>query len=892
MSNATMDEETGELRSNIACYVCRKRKIKCGREIPHCSICEQSSQSCYYPGRAARPGPKIGSTQNGRKRQRDSSNLEKGNSKPSKRHAVEPLEGAKNENTEVGGDYTSPNHSVTSTTSYKQVKDMQSLSFIIHPSHECCSPEEEQAQVHTPDPPSNEEPMLTATCYALDISPDIMNRLLDEYFNTFTSFRLFREPHFRTKLHHITNGSQLNALVASMLAFGAKSAGPRSKSTGSCEQLSDTYFSELAKRYIDTALNECGDETPSIALLQALILTSHWLLIQGVRGKAWRYLGLCVRIAYEMNLHLIDSGKTSDYYLNKPAQWCEDEERRRAWWAIWEMDVFASVIRRCPTAIDWSQNETVLPAEDEKWFQGQPQASCMLEIPLVHRWKALQGTGNKSPRAWFIVVNSLMKEAQGISSPVGIRRSAPQGETGWRAYGSARQPGNSRLTEKERTTETLHKLSTLYNSLRCFTMAIPPLLKYGNQYLSFDSRGNDLGATSSIRHLHSAIYSIHIMTQLTKLMIHKYYIFRSGLQLGEKMSTEHGASAENGLLLQKDRAFDQYCEAADEVLRVIHGSSEVQYKYVNPFMSNTIWLAAAVQLLHRELGAPGAEKDLANSNFEVLCMTHDQFVSYWNMSNALPQNLETLGGQLAEQLGNSQAASQEPENETQGSGERSKPRHEDNAQKTAGEHKDMGPNGNSYEGIANKTQANFNAETNLSKTQYCNDASVWQVHNQEQQDQFQNQQTQNKHYLSPANSNASIAVCSNPVTSQAVPETTTSSSALERDLSTKQQTTPFDALASETAMNSLMNLANANDCSSNMTVSATYDGFNAMRDFGSGMDFSLYLDESCWKPLGNPQARNIRQTSFEKYQGEGNASPEAGGKAAPIGPTLLIGHDT
>lgn len=172
-----MDEETGELRSNIACYVCRRRKIKCGREIPNCSICEHSSQICGYPQKAARPGPKIGSSQNGRKRQRASSSSEKGSSKARKRDSIEPQEETHDDNVVTGPDYASPNHSVTSATSYKQVKDMQSLSFIIHPSHECCSPEEEQAKVLTPDPPSNEEPMLTATCYALDISPDIMNRL-------------------------------------------------------------------------------------------------------------------------------------------------------------------------------------------------------------------------------------------------------------------------------------------------------------------------------------------------------------------------------------------------------------------------------------------------------------------------------------------------------------------------------------------------------------------------------------------------------------------------------------------------------------------------------------------------------------------------------------------
>jgi hypothetical protein len=135
------------------------------------------------------------------------------------------------------------------------------------------------------------------------------------------------------------------------------------------------------------------------------------------------------------------------------------------------MDVFASVIRRCPTGIDWSQNKTLLPIDDENWFLGKPQQSCFLELGLVDRWKALQASGNQSPKAWFIIVNSFMKEAQTIPSPIGVNRdSSEQNQMSI----SCIQPSN------EQTDEARSRLATIYNSLRCFKMALPLGLKYRN----------------------------------------------------------------------------------------------------------------------------------------------------------------------------------------------------------------------------------------------------------------------------------------------------------------------------------------------------------------------------------------------------------------------------
>lgn len=118
-----------------------------------------------------------------------------------------------------------------------------------------------------------------------------------------------------------------------------------------------------------------------------MILTANCLLVQGVLGRAWRYLGTCIRAAYELKLHLIDAGKNPQDPPVSAEKWCIEEEWLRAWWAIWEMDVFASVVRRCPAGIDWTQNDTFLPAEDDRWYREEPQQSCFLEFNVDDRWE-------------------------------------------------------------------------------------------------------------------------------------------------------------------------------------------------------------------------------------------------------------------------------------------------------------------------------------------------------------------------------------------------------------------------------------------------------------------------------------------------------------------------
>lgn len=54
----------------LSCQSCRRRKVRCDKELPSCSLCVKSSQNCTYPAGPLKPGPKLGSSQRSVKRPR------------------------------------------------------------------------------------------------------------------------------------------------------------------------------------------------------------------------------------------------------------------------------------------------------------------------------------------------------------------------------------------------------------------------------------------------------------------------------------------------------------------------------------------------------------------------------------------------------------------------------------------------------------------------------------------------------------------------------------------------------------------------------------------------------------------------------------------------------
>ncbi|KAL4994848.1 hypothetical protein BDV10DRAFT_197182 [Aspergillus recurvatus] len=560
-----------------------------------------TENTCTYPPGPLKPGPKIGSLRP-RKRPRD---MVDDRPEPATATAVASLDGGYAPDNHNGGRIRDGQCARTllvgassqngPTTAEAKALD---LSFILHPSHVSSPPNKDTtgASMDPPDSVHTTQLAMRRAHALLGVDSEEAGQLTTTYFDKMTTISLFHEPSFSEKLARITSPTQVAALLAAMFAFAVRFRPDEADANQRA-----TRFLNLALNQIDEALDECGDDTPPLCLLQACVLTAQCQLTQGVLGRAWRTLGTCVRLAYEMNLHLVDvQGPKHAAAAVDVSKWCSDEEQRRAWWAIWELDVFATTIRRTPTAIDWSQIEILLPVDDEHWFQRRPQESCFFEPDPIRRWKVLESCGNQSPKAWFIVINSLMKEAQRISSPRGI-------------------PSRS---QSDHLDEARHQLEIIANAVRCFQLALPGHLRYNHQYLTFDAR--------SPGQANSAIYNIHMMTHLARLMVYRYDVFKGRVRVSLS-SHDHGSSS-HSTREGEPSAVKEYFDAADNILAIIHRSSDDHIQYIMPFLSSTIWLASAVQLMRSQLCRPGALKS--------------KCVQFWDMHPAVQQSLETLEEQL------------------------------------------------------------------------------------------------------------------------------------------------------------------------------------------------------------------------------------------------------
>ncbi|KAI1621307.1 fungal-specific transcription factor domain-containing protein [Exophiala viscosa] len=663
-------------RAEYSCMFCKKRKVKCDRTLPSCSICRKTQQECQYPSDGGKPGPKLGTTR--RKRPRAGS-VDKQSSRKSTQECFTALasheRGASNveavtnatllpsvanADNEPGAAAQSPSQKPYESyplTPATTPLDVRTLAYIMHPSHDTAAISPLLKDFDGPthgtarwDVGSGTGNKIAQACTLLGISRQSLQPYLNLYFDNMTAFSLFHQPSFGETLRNIGSVTQLAALLASMLAFSARfrSSTEECVQAGQPDSLNDMlgrplpplYFENLSQLCVDKALEEYSDSTPSLPVLQALVLLTFQQLIKGARGSAWRRLGVCIRVAYELNLHHVDRYNTPEE--DDPQIWCKIEERRRAWWAIWEMDVFASMIKRCPITIDWTDQETRFPVPDDDWYQLRFSSSCFLELKPMDRLKALQQCGTQSPKSWFIVLDSLMRDGHTLS-----KFRSPRPGIG--------KPGSSRSTWRTPDKDNSETLAILNNTLRCFCMALPKSLRQPGGSMAFTS--TDPAAVVATRRLQSAQYSIHVTIQLTRMMLHHqdaYYGAQQDLQLTDSrfaQEQERRAAIENQSLSlhlgPTRKGLQQFIEAADELLRIVSCSSEDHVRYVNPFLASIIWYGAVVHLGWKILAPPSTNLDWVESKFAVMHMILGKFAEFWDLPRALQENLASVEEKLS-----------------------------------------------------------------------------------------------------------------------------------------------------------------------------------------------------------------------------------------------------
>lgn len=528
-------------------------------------------------------------------------------------------------------DTTSPVNSFTGVTPESNL-----LSRMIHPSHDTRPPSETDAagsliELGAGPGQSDYTRMVGNVCNAFEISPQAFETLIMAYFDNMTAFSLFHRPTFDNKLCAITSSKQLQALLAAMFSFSIRFVQQDNL------QFTSLQLHNLAEQLVADCLAECDEDAPPICVLQAMTLTIFQRLANGVRGRSWRALGDCIRIAFELRLHQIDQddaeGAKSATATSNAMEWVSREERRRLWWAIWELDVFASTIKCLPTGISWRSNHTCLPVHDTLWYLSSPAPSCWLADDPSIRWKLLEQSGNRSASAWFIIANSYMRNAQMLSAHIdpGSLKNAKYPES----------PGTLRTLASERM--------IIENSVSCLTIALPAELAFKQNFLAFSQ--NTLSDGLSKWYADCSRYSIHMMIQLSRLMIHRHEVFWHAHRIlrsaeDEKSKGEHSGRERRpstaDSTMSELRAWNHYLDAANNIVDVVRSSSQEHVQHVNPMLANTIWLAAAAQVLCTVFGPEQTDRRVAESNLDLLRSTFKLYVGFWDIDQSLQERLDSL----------------------------------------------------------------------------------------------------------------------------------------------------------------------------------------------------------------------------------------------------------
>jgi hypothetical protein len=160
-------------------------------------------------------------------------------------------------------------------------------------------------------------------------------------------------------------------------------------------------FMEKANTYYEKCQS---DQAPTLEYLQGCILLAAYEYASGPSHRAWILAGVCVRLAYDLNLCNMDEQDESK-------DWSVLEEQRRAFWITWEVDTFGSLMSRRPSSINRSMMVVKLPVSDEVWFADQPVESPIIDPRPSEVWKILLESQNQDPRAWFLVANILLSVA-------------------------------------------------------------------------------------------------------------------------------------------------------------------------------------------------------------------------------------------------------------------------------------------------------------------------------------------------------------------------------------------------------------------------------------------------------------------------------------------------
>ncbi|KAJ5287418.1 hypothetical protein N7478_003104 [Penicillium angulare] len=363
-SGSTVDPE------RPSCQGCRRRKLKCSRELPTCSQCNRLGSPCVYDTKRNKPGLKTGAVESLSRRievledalqevqARDSSSVNHGYQE----HGSEQhnrLDGVVNLLSTVCMELCKFNNQ-NSQTSNNPLRERMSRHSHETPKTSTASEQSPNYAYETLQSSGPRKRRRVDSCgnphIHLDVpfedlldassslpAPDLLENTVNEYFNKIHPWiPIIHETRFRSRMHDPEQRLQLVIIIHAMVVAAIRYAHPEAHGISAADV-------ELKARRSRNIVVLNAMDSLSVENLQALTIIAFDDIGNGNTSRAWSIVGSLTRTVEYLRLSVEDEDRDVQRLLKPllslpPSQkWVEEEERRRVFWTIFNLDRFCSV---------------------------------------------------------------------------------------------------------------------------------------------------------------------------------------------------------------------------------------------------------------------------------------------------------------------------------------------------------------------------------------------------------------------------------------------------------------------------------------------------------------------------------------------------------------------
>ncbi|KAL2867382.1 Zn(II)2Cys6 transcription factor [Aspergillus lucknowensis] len=358
-----------------ACGACRKRKLRCSREVPHCAHCRRLGTSCSYDADREKPGVKPGAVEALRRRVEALEDAVFQQERPlleSYRPSQDPTKVASAlcDGLELLLGQLRPSSSRKRRLSDASVESpvRESPRGSISSNSQPPSPDNKRRRRNTN--PLNTHPLIEPDDFP-DLSstlpgPEVLDSVVTLYFSLVQPWiPVFHERRFRQWMRVPSERERLEVVLHAMVFALLKHVDTElTANLGDIEAICE----RSRKIVVLNAMNDLHVEN-----LQALTIVCFEDIGSGRLSRAWPIVGSLTRTVEYLQLSVESEHHEQGPLLQPrpcvpPARdWVEEEERRRVFWTIFNLDRFCSVTTGWNTSLTSNDVHRRLPADGGLW---------------------------------------------------------------------------------------------------------------------------------------------------------------------------------------------------------------------------------------------------------------------------------------------------------------------------------------------------------------------------------------------------------------------------------------------------------------------------------------------------------------------------------------------